>query len=70
MYGCVNGVQTKVIETVSVATSIHCSSYVFNLILNTACSVPKIRYMFDVVKDVTNFINELTKKIHRSLSTA
>ena len=41
MSGCVNGVQTKVRETASLATCVHCFSRVLSLVLNTACSVPE-----------------------------
>ena len=67
MSGCVNGVQTKVRETASLATYVHCSSHVLNLVLNTACSVPEIRNMFAPVKDVTNFINESAKRRYIAL---
>jgi hypothetical protein len=68
MSGCVNGVQTKVRETARLATHVHCSSHVLNLVLNTACSVPEIRNMFATVKEVTNFINESAKRRHVALS--
>ena len=49
MSRCINGVQTKVKETASLATYDHCSSHVINLVLNTACSVLERRNMFATV---------------------
>jgi len=62
MSGCVRGVQTLIRKEAELATYVHCSSHILNLILNTANSVSEIRNMFGTVKEVTNFINESAKR--------
>ena len=62
MSGCTNGIQSKVREVAPLATYVHCSSHVLNLVLNTACAVSEIRNMFGTVKEVTNFVNESAKR--------
>jgi hypothetical protein len=62
MSGHVSGVQTRIREAAPLATYVHCSSHVLNLVLNTGSSVPEIRNMFTTVKAVTNFINESSKR--------
>jgi hypothetical protein len=61
MSGCVNGVQAITKESAPLATYIHCSAHVLNLVLITANTVPKIRNMFGTVKEITNFITESAK---------
>lgn len=60
--GHVTGVQTQIRKTAPLATYVHCSSRVLNLVLNTGSSVPQIRNMFGTVKSVINFINESAKR--------
>lgn len=62
MSGHVAGVQTRIREKAPLATYVHCSSHVLNLVLNTSSSVAEIRNMFSTVKEVTNFINESSKR--------
>ena len=62
MSGHINGVQANVRKQAALATYVHCSSHVLNLVLNTGSDVHEMRDMFAVIKEVTNFINDSAKR--------
>jgi len=58
MAGCFSGVQKKVKDVAPLATYVHCTSHVLNLVLNTGSLVSEIRNMFSTVRQITRFIND------------
>ena len=62
MSGCVNGVQTRILEKAPLAKYVHCASHVSNLVLNTGNNVSEIRNTYGTVRSVTNVINSRLRR--------
>ena len=56
------GVQSRVIEVSPLALYTHCNSHVLNLSIASACQIPLIRNMIDVINETFLFFDNSPKR--------
>lgn len=62
MSGKFKGVQARLKEVNPKALYVHCASHCLNLCVLKACSVPQVKNMFELVKEVSNFFAASPKR--------